>query len=96
MQGIKDRLTNEIIEVSAEQHANWDKGNDIWATVLVLDSTQPAIHDPPAEVQAVIDKNSYLFQKPSSLPPHREFDHEIHLLPGVPPVNAQPDRYSPQ
>lgn len=36
------------------------------------------------------------FQEPTSLPPHRDFDHNIPLIPGARPVNKKPYRYSPQ
>lgn len=36
-----------------------------------------------------------MFKDPDSLPPQREFDHSIPLLPGVNPVNVKPYRYSP-
>lgn len=35
------------------------------------------------------------FQNPDSLPPAREYDHTISLLPGAAPVNVRPYRYSP-
>ena len=34
-----------------------------------------------------------LFQVPTSLPPHRSIDHQIHLLPDTKPVNVRPYRY---
>jgi hypothetical protein len=36
-----------------------------------------------------------LFSVPSTLPPHRTYDHAISLLPGAIPVNTKPYRYSP-
>jgi hypothetical protein len=36
-----------------------------------------------------------VFAEPSSLPPHREYDHNVPLVPGAIPVNAKPYRYSP-
>ena len=34
-----------------------------------------------------------MFVEPTTLPPHRQFDHEIHLLPNAAPVNVRPYRY---
>jgi hypothetical protein len=31
-----------------------------------------------------------LFEEPSELPPQRQFDHSIPLLPGAKPVNLRP------
>nr|GMD82510.1 Transposon Ty3-G Gag-Pol polyprotein [Ipomoea batatas]GME15449.1 Transposon Ty3-G Gag-Pol polyprotein [Ipomoea batatas]GME19231.1 Transposon Ty3-G Gag-Pol polyprotein [Ipomoea batatas] len=36
---------------------------------------------------------SSIFEPPDSLPPHRNFDHRIHLLPNSKPVNVRPYRY---
>lgn len=49
----------------------------------------------PPEVQPLIDKHQQLFTTPDTLPPHREFDHQIPLLPGAKPVNVKPYRYNP-
>lgn len=49
----------------------------------------------PMPVQELIQANQILFQEPKELPPSREFDHHIPLLPGVKPLNTKPYRYSP-
>ena len=49
----------------------------------------------PVQVQQLVDSQAHLFQDPDSLPPPREFDHHIPLIPGVKPVNVKPYRYSP-
>jgi hypothetical protein len=49
----------------------------------------------PSAVQRLIDSKAALFKDPASLPPTREFDHHIPLIPGVKPVNIKPYRYSP-
>ena len=49
----------------------------------------------PAPVQALIEEYAEIFQTPTSLPPSREYDHHIALLPGAIPVNTRPYRYSP-
>lgn len=46
-------------------------------------------------VQQIIQNNNNLFQEPKDLPPCRDRDHGISLLPGVKPVNIKPYRYSP-
>ena len=60
---------------------------------ILQDDNPPS--DPPPAVQQLIDSNIKLFQEPTSLPPSREFDHQIPLIPGVWPVNIKPYRYSP-
>jgi len=49
----------------------------------------------PTEVQQIIDSSDSLFKEPNVLPPSRDFDHKIPLLPGVKPVNVKPYRYAP-
>nr|GME02199.1 Transposon Ty3-G Gag-Pol polyprotein [Ipomoea batatas] len=47
----------------------------------------------PNEAAELILSFSTIFQPPRDLPPHRDLDHKIHLLPGSKPVNVRPYRY---
>lgn len=96
LQGVVDSYTNDIGEATWDQIQKWDKGNEIWATVLVTPPEQHQQHSMLELLQHLLEANQDLFQKPTTLPPHREFDHEIHLLLGSIPVNSRPYRYSPQ
>ena len=49
----------------------------------------------PEEVQKLLAEHKELFSEPTSLPPHRSFDHKIPLLPGAVPINVKPYRYNP-
>ena len=49
----------------------------------------------PECIQNTIKTFEDVFQEPKGLPPHREFDHAISLLPNSAPVNSRPYRYSP-
>jgi hypothetical protein len=49
----------------------------------------------PQSITDVLEEFQYVFQEPSQLPPHREYDHYIPLLLGSMPVNTRPYRYSP-
>jgi hypothetical protein len=51
--------------------------------------------DIPPSVQEVVEQHAHLFKTPDSLPPERQFYHQIPLVPGVKPVNLKPCRYSP-
>jgi hypothetical protein len=42
LQGIVPSLEQELKEVSMEQLLKWDKGNDLWATVLIEPTPQPS------------------------------------------------------
>ena len=46
------------------------------------------------EIEEVLQEFNKCFQMQKSLPPHREYDHRITLLPGV--QSVKPYRYSPQ
>lgn len=46
-------------------------------------------------VQAIVDQFKHLFAEPTSLPPRRDCDHRIPLIPGAQPVAVRPYRYSP-
>lgn len=45
--------------------------------------------DVPDQINEVITEFQYLFREPTELPPHRQFDHRIPLLPNVKPVNVK-------
>jgi hypothetical protein len=48
----------------------------------------------PQDLQRIIDKHSKVFEDiPKGLPPTRNHDHEIHLIPGSVPPNIRPYRY---
>jgi len=51
-------------------------------------------HDIP-EVQQLLSQYAHLFQEPTTLPPARNCDHNISLIPGAQPVNVRPYRYAP-
>ncbi|XP_024310364.1 uncharacterized protein LOC112268670 [Brachypodium distachyon] len=49
----------------------------------------------PPPVGALLHEFEHVFEEPHGLPPHRDFDHSILLLPGAKPVNIRPYRYNP-
>lgn len=49
----------------------------------------------PEEIQTPIDKYSSLFQPLPGLPPKRDGDHTIPLMPGASPFRLRPYRYNP-
>ncbi|XP_042067396.1 uncharacterized protein LOC121810711 [Salvia splendens] len=51
----------------------------------------PADLDPM--ILAVLRSHEAVFHAPTGMPPARPFDHRIHLLPNVKPVNVRPYRY---
>jgi hypothetical protein len=58
---------------------------------LDVQTSKPYI---PQDLQGIIDKHSKVFEYiPKGLPPTRNHDHEIHLIPGSVPPNIRPYRY---
>jgi hypothetical protein len=58
---------------------------------LDVQTSKPSI---PQDIQGVIDKHSKVFEDiPKGLPPTRNHDHDIHLIPGSVPPNIRPYRY---
>ncbi|XP_077218748.1 uncharacterized protein LOC143852956 [Tasmannia lanceolata] len=58
---------------------------------------QPVSHPSPvcdnAELSDILQSFASVFDTPQGLPPSRDQDHFIHLLPGSQPVNVKPYRY---
>lgn len=46
-------------------------------------------------IEQLIDEFAHLFEEPSELPPRRQCDHHIPLVPGAPPVPVRQYRYKP-
>jgi hypothetical protein len=58
---------------------------------LDFQTSKPSI---PQDLQGIIDKNSKVFEDiTKGLPPTRNHDHEIHLIPGSVPPSIRPYRY---
>ena len=45
------------------------------------------------DLQKFLDNHSKVFETPKGLPPIRDHDHAIHLIPGSVPPNIRPYRY---
>ena len=45
------------------------------------------------DLQKVLDNHSKVFEIPKGIPPIRDHDHVIHLIPGSVPPNIRPYRY---
>jgi hypothetical protein len=59
---------------------------------LDVQTSKPSI---PQYLQRIIDKHSKVFEDiPKGIPPTRNHDHEIHLIPESVPPNIRPYRYT--
>ena len=47
-------------------------------------------------IQAILEQYPDVFQEPEGLPPRRNCDHHIPLVPGAQPVNIRPYRHKPE
>ncbi|XP_058755573.1 uncharacterized protein LOC131628770 [Vicia villosa] len=47
----------------------------------------------PAPLTKLLTRFQSIFQQPKGLPPSRQHDHHINLLPNTPPINVKPYRY---
>ena len=97
LQAVRTLTEPTLIEIHAEQLTKWIQGNEVWALSVLHPEHKPELsedHTPP-QLQALLDEYADIFQEPTTLPPHREFDHAIHLKPGSSPPNVRPYRYSP-
>lgn len=45
------------------------------------------------EIQALLDKYAVVFSPPTGLPPRRQYDHSIPLIPGAQPVSIRPYKW---
>ena len=92
LKGVKDQLSTCHKLKARKLRGLLRKGGV--AQMIHLCQTQPTQSIPPS-IQNLVDSHAHLFKEPDSLPPPREFDHHIPLIPGVKPVNIKPYRYSP-
>jgi hypothetical protein len=67
--------------------------------VCLLDSLSGKEHDIvhhlPSKLQQLLSDYTDVFVIPQGLPPPRECDHQIQLVPGARPVQVRPYRYAP-
>jgi hypothetical protein len=76
------------------------QGLGITHALLELHLMQPAPNatkaSHPPDVQQLLDEFIAVFQEPSGLPPSRQYDHHIPLIPGAWPVSMRPYRVAPK
>ena len=85
----------EVPQISILQVNKWLKGNEVWALVMleqVVDKKEAVV---PEQLQRLLVEFEDIFAIPTGLPPSRDYDHHISLVPGHIPMNSRPYRYSP-
>ena len=83
------RTTNEDVENGENEPRNK-------STISVNEDKTQTLY--PMQVQAILNEFANVFPKDllASLPPWRELDHRIELVPGAKPPHRAPYRMSPQ
>ena len=72
-------------------------GSVFMAELYLLEELQDPLHNSTAHVslaEELQDQFYQVFQEPSQLPPTRDIDHAITMVPNAPVVNKRPYRYS--
>nr|XP_009629427.1 uncharacterized protein LOC104119583 [Nicotiana tomentosiformis] len=64
------------------------------AQVFLMGCSRDGKEAIPPPVEKLLGRYNELFQEPKELPPSRECDHAIELVPGAKPINLRPYRYS--
>lgn len=95
LKGVKDSLST-CHKVKARKLKGLLRKGGVAQLIHICQGAEPQPSElVPEAVQQLVQEHAHLFKNPDSLPPQREFDHGIPLLPGVKPVNVKPYRYSP-
>jgi len=95
LKGVKDTLSS-CPKVKVRKLKGLIRKGGIAQLIHLCPVTPPSAPDNiPTPIQQLVDSQAHLFRDPDSLPPSREFDHQIPLLPGVKPINIKPYRNSP-
>jgi hypothetical protein len=59
------------------------------------DKEQSILKGLPDDIQQLLHQYSTVFEVPQGMPPVRDCDHKVPLLPGARPVQMRPYRYAP-
>ena len=65
----------------------------MFCIAVVSPTDQTYCPDQQHAIQNLLLEYADVFEEPKTLSPHRQLDHEIHLLPNAAPVNIRPYRY---
>lgn len=60
---------------------------------LTAEHSMSSVTTTPGSITDLLHQFEEVFQEPTELPSRRDFDHQIHLLPGSAPVNVRLYRY---
>lgn len=63
---------------------------------ILTDDCSTNDEEVPAAVVCILEQFAAVFSEPTGLPPRRDCDHKIELIPGAQPVSMRPYRHSPE
>jgi hypothetical protein len=75
---------HSVTMLSPEQHTNLHDS---------LHPDNPLLKDLHPDLTQILQHYAQIFSIPNELPPNRNHDHHIHLLPNSTPINLKPYRY---
>ena len=96
---VKLQMREECAQIKMCQTVNIEKeirngGEVIVAQVMLIKPESNHTKTQNKEIKQVLARYSEIFKESTTLPPKRQFDHHIPLIPGAKPVNLMPYRYS--
>lgn len=92
LQGDKD-FTLTPVTSSQFRRLSRMKTVGLYCHISLLAEDFTVFQDLLPAIQSLLTKFAVLFQQPNTLPPERDTDHHIHLLPQSAQVNVHPNRY---
>jgi hypothetical protein len=63
---------------------------------VVQEDADSKVQAPRPDIPTLLDEFLFVFDIPSELPPQRQYDHQIPLIPGAQPVSMRPYRVAPE
>jgi Reverse transcriptase (RNA-dependent DNA polymerase) len=94
LQVVEERSTLSLCE-AIELPTEWKPQSEILiAQIWSCEGQSESSKVVPMELESVLQQFGNVFEMPQHLPPTREIDHTIPLVPQAKPVNLRPYRYS--
>ena len=89
----ENKSTMNALTPSQFRRLSRTQGAGIYCHISILTDNPDPTESLPSPIRDLLAKFHFLFNQPDTLPPARDTDHHIHLLPQSTPVNVRPYRY---
>lgn len=94
LQGLQAK-PQQVEPATMEELLFMEQSNSIAHVVAICITDKQGVDEPvPAVIQHILDSFQVVFEEPTGLPEHREWDHAIPLVAGANPVNIRAYRYT--